>query len=343
MKMTHVWYQLQHRTMAAIASRATGLWHFAMQAPQPLRDPSAREAIHQSLRSLFERDLQNVEAGHYPMELALNFPYLEHAAAFPAAVADSPRMLWKRFRDDFAGLPDDVDLSSFPHYYRRTFHWQPDGWLSERSARIYDMEVEFLFWGAADVMRRMTLPALGELKAKERPRVLDVACGTGRFLSTIHALLPHARLYGVDLSPHYISRARENLRHVPGGVGLLVENAEALPLEASSFDAAVSVFLFHELPHDARRNVMREAWRVLAPGGRFVICDSLQRADAQALGLRDFSEWFPAAYHEPYYKGYLGDDLAAALGECGFAVESSSCHGVSKVVVARKPLTAARA
>jgi len=33
-------------------------------------------------------------------------------------------------RDDFADLPDGVDLSAFPAYYRRNFHWQPDGWLS---------------------------------------------------------------------------------------------------------------------------------------------------------------------------------------------------------------------
>jgi ubiquinone/menaquinone biosynthesis C-methylase UbiE len=336
MKMSHVWYQVQHRTMAAIAARATALWHFALHAPKPVRAAHAIEAIQTSMLKVFEDDLKNVEAGHYPIDLALDFPFRKHMAAFPAALVDGPRILWKRWRDDFQHLPEDVDLSAYPPYYRRNFHWQPDGWLSERSARTYDVEVEFLFWGAADVMRRMALPALGELKTKERPRVLDIACGTGRFLQIINALLPHARLYGVDLSPHYISRARENLREVPGGVGLLVENAEQLPLESNSFDAATSVFLFHELPHDARRNVMRETWRVLADGARFVICDSLQRGDAVKLGLAEFSEWFPAAYHEPYYKGYCADDLKAAMTECGFEVESVSCHGVAKIVVGRK-------
>jgi ubiquinone/menaquinone biosynthesis C-methylase UbiE len=336
MKLTHAWYQLQHRTIAAIASRATGLWHFAMQVPEPLRRESSRRALMASLTELFAHDLKNAEAGHYPIDLALDFPWWQHLAAFPEALADGPRIMWKRFRQAFEDLPRDVDLSGFPDYYRRNFHWQPDGWLSDHSARVYDVEVEFLFWGAADVMRRMALPALGQtLKQLERPRVLDVACGTGRFLSTVHALVPHARLYGVDLSPHYIAKARENLAHVPGGVGLLVENAEALPLEDQGFDAAVSIFLFHELPHDARRNVMREAHRVLKDGSRFVVIDSLQRKDAAEAGLSDFSEWFPSAYHEPYYKGYLADDLGAVMRECGFEVESTACHGVSKVVVGR--------
>jgi ubiquinone/menaquinone biosynthesis C-methylase UbiE len=181
-------------------------------------------------------------------------------------------------------------------------------------------------------MRRMTLPHLDYLKPKERPRIMDVACGTGRFLGTLHALFPHARLYGVDLSPHYIAEAR---KHAPAA-SLLVENAESLPLEEQSFDAVTSIFLFHELPKDARRNVMKEAHRVLAKGGRFVVCDSLQRADADALGLSVFSDWFPTAYHEPYYKGYLTDGLADAMRECGFEVESETVHAVSKVVVGRR-------
>jgi len=336
MKLDDAWYTLQHRTMAALGERATGLWHAALKAPESVRAKEAREAMRKSMRELFAKDLENIGAGHYPRELA-GFPYLEHLAAFPRALADGPKMLWRRWRGDFNALPEGIDASAYPDYYLRNFHWQPDGWLSEASARAYDVEVEFLFWGAADVMRRMALPALAPLKALERPRVLDVACGTGRFLGTLHQLLPHAKLYGVDLSPHYISLARRNLEAAGAAASLLVENAEALPLDSGSFDAATCVFLFHELPHDARRNVMREVWRVLKPGAPFAIIDSLQRADAVATGLSPFSDWFPVAYHEPYYKGYLADDLGAALAACNFCVESVGCHGVSKRVVARKP------
>jgi ubiquinone/menaquinone biosynthesis C-methylase UbiE len=183
-------------------------------------------------------------------------------------------------------------------------------------------------------MRRRTLPHLQQLKQQDRPRILDLACGTGRFLTMLRAAFPRARLYGLDLSPHYIAYARER---VDPTVSLLVENAEAMPLEGHSFDAVVSIFLFHELPHDARRNVLREVHRVLAPNGRFVICDSLQRREAAEMGLTAFSEWFPEAYHEPYYKGYLADDLATAMREVGFEVESDKSHGVAKVVVGRRP------
>ena len=97
-----------------------------------------------------------------------------------------------------------------------------------------------------------------------------------------------------------------------------------------------SIFLFHELPKQARRNVMRQAHRVLRPGGLFVVCDSGQQTDNEAMA--PVFETFPKLYHEPYYKGYYRDDLGAALEECGFQVRSARNHLFSRVVVAEKAI-----
>ena len=80
-----------------------------------------------------------------------------------------------------------------------------------------------------------------------------------------------------------------------------------MPLPDASVDVATSIFLFHELPPEVRREVTREIARVLKPGGMFVFLDSLQ--------LGDKPDWdgllqsFPYRFHEPYYHGYLGDGL----------------------------------
>ncbi len=97
-----------------------------------------------------------------------------------------------------------------------------------------------------------------------------------------------------------------------------------------------SVFVFHELPHAVRRRVTAEAYRVLKAGGCFVVCDSAQRGDDPTGETDPFLDWFPATYHEPYYRGYVRDRLEDLLATCGFSVEHSQAHALSKVVVGVK-------
>jgi ubiquinone/menaquinone biosynthesis C-methylase UbiE len=302
--------------------------------------PAAITLLQRRYRDLLERDLDNVAAGLYPRELLYQYPLREYVRVLPQALADVPTFLWRSYRRKHDDLPADVDLAHYPSYYLRTFHWQTDGWLSDTSARLYGASVEFLFGGTADIMRRMAIPPVVEAcRGQSRPVVLDVGCGTGRFLLQLSNALPGAKLYGLDLSPYYLKHAGRVLESVTD-VSLISDNAERVPLADSLFDVVTSVFLFHELPRHVRRNVMREAFRVLKPGGRFVVCDSAQLGDSGEL--TNILHWFPASYHEPYYKGYLRDDLAAIMEQCGFTVESSAAHFVSKVVVGRKKLASVR-
>lgn len=326
-------YRLQQQSLAVWLGLSGRVWSLIVSPGQKL-DRTAMALLQRRYTALLDRDLDNVAAGAYPRALLYQFPLASYLRCVPEALMDLPRFLWRSFSGQYDDLPADVDRRRYPRYYLRTFHWQTDGWLSPRSARLYDASVEFLFGGTADVMRRMALPPVVEsVRGVTRPRILDVACGTGRFLLQLHRTLPDAKLYGLDLSPYYLAHASELLAGVD--VSLVVDNAETMPLADGLFDAVTSVFLFHELPSNARRRVMCEAWRVLKPGGRMVICDSAQLSDSRELQAVLLG--FAAAYHEPYFKGYLRDDLATLMRQCGFEVESSAPHLVSKVVVGRKP------
>ncbi len=300
-------------------------------------DDAAAAALQERYEALLARDLENVEAGLYPRTLLFQMPLGRYARALPRLLADAPSVIARIARKAYRDLPADVDVDRYPPYFRRNFHWQTDGYLSRRSAELYDLGVELLFAGTADVMRRQVIPPISRFLAAEdahAPRLLDVACGTGRTLCQIAAAHPGLRLYGLDLSPYYLQAARSVLAAVPD-VSLVAENAERMPFRDDHFEIVTSVYLFHELPRPARRRVLAEAYRVLRPGGLLVVEDSAQLAESGDLAY--FLGRFAAEFHEPFYEDYVGDDLAVALADLGFDVESVEPHFVSKVFVARKP------
>ncbi len=297
-------------------------------------EPSAVNEVRKRYQELIERDLRHVEQGDYPRSLLFQVPITDYMKCFPRLVRDFPRAIRRAKKRDYQDLPGSVPLDQFPPYFRRNFHWQTDGYFSRRSAEIYDVGVEFLFLGMADVMRRQIIPPVSRLLGNSPGRVLNVACGTGRTLLQMATSLPQAKLYGMDLSPYYLQVARKLLRDV-ANASLVAENAEHMPFCDGYFDAVTSVYLFHELPRNARRNVFREMYRVLRPGGIVVIEDSAQHGEAGEVTF--FLEQFADEFHEPFYRDYLRDDLAAALGEVGFHVTSSEACFVAKVVVGKKP------
>src|SRR5437588_728350 len=79
--------------------------------------------------------------------------------------------------------------------------------------------------------------------------------------------------------------------------------AEAIPAPAASFDIVSALYLFHELPGQVRQAVSAEIQRVLKPGGRLILVDSLQTGDEPDYDA--LLDYFPVAFHEPYYASYL--------------------------------------
>ncbi len=98
--------------------------------------------------------------------------------------------------------------------------------------------------------------------------ILDVGCGTGRFLRQAAQRWPGASLIGVDPAEGMIEMAR---RLTPGAT-FYVSMAEELPLPGASVDVAVTTLSFHHWSDQAAG--VREVARVLRPGGRFFLVDA---------------------------------------------------------------------
>lgn len=306
---------------------------------RPESGPPQMAELRKAYLRLFVQDRANVEAGLYPapdeMNLAALPRALKSARAFQLDAAEVNRRRLARAGDEVRRQVP-AGTNRYPAYYLQNFHYQSGGWFTEDSAELYDTQVEALFSGTADAMRRAALAEISrELKGRDQrgQSLLDVACGNGRFLASVLEAYPKLKAAGLDLSPTYTEAARARLAPWRQAE-ILHDAAEAMPLDAATQDIAVSIFLFHELPPKVREKVLAEIFRILKPGGLFILADSVQFGDYPALdGLL---EYFPHGFHEPYYKTYLGWNLASALEKSGFVKERETLAFLTKVTTWRK-------
>jgi len=291
-----------------------------------------RGVLVRSMLELFRRDWANIAAGIYAPP-----------PAGPGNLARLAKLSVDYFRDlpqvdrrRHAGINDEIaaeKADELPRYFRQNFHYQSGGYLSEESAKLYDLQVEVLFTGAADAMRRQALVPLAEFLHGKNTRdisVLDIGCGTGRLLGFMRDTWPGLTLTGLDLSAPYLEHAAQRLGRSKR-LRLIEGAGEAIPLPDGSQDAITCVFLLHELPKKIRSIMAKEMARVLKPGGRVVLVDSLQHGDKPEWdGLLDL---FPHYFHEPYYAEYTRADIAAVMGEAGFVPRETNLAYLAKVMV----------
>lgn len=297
----------------------------------------SRQELLADLGDLFRRDAELVRDGLAAAsagEAASGIA--DHVARLAAMLRDVPDAVRRRQQRDATTVTALPEAGDVPDYFAQDFHFQKGGYLAEDSARLYDVQVETLFYGSAAAMRRAALGPIGEHIAgrdQRRLSLLDVACGTGRLLREIRLVYPALDLTGLDLSPAYLDEARRHMGPLRPAK-LVRANAENMPLAAASQDIVTSSFLFHELPGDVRRRVAGEMARVLKPGGILIFIDSLQMGDRP--GWDGLLEGFPQRFHEPYYRHYTIDDLDGMFAAAGLAPVAASSAFLSKVMVRRK-------
>jgi SAM-dependent methyltransferase len=146
---------------------------------------------------------------------------------------------------------------------------------------VYFLYARYLFSpGGADVQNKILGLLLSHLDWNGKGRALDIGCGNAPLAIKLAHKYPQGRIVGVDYWgtrwDYSKSVCEENGRAEGVGDRLSFEKASAsdLPFKDGAFDVAVSNLVFHEVD-DARdkREVIREALRVVKKGGRFVFQD----------------------------------------------------------------------
>jgi ubiquinone/menaquinone biosynthesis C-methylase UbiE len=337
------WYAGHEIVLRRLATEARRRVSKSARTPAQSNVPLPNQRrIYADMLALLRQDLANVEAGIYPLPHDRDGSLRTRLHRSSLFFDDLPEIHRRRERNGFREVLSEETHGRRPDYYLQNFHFQSGGWMTEDSAERYDTQVEVLFKGAANAMRRQVLPQLFEVFTRRDQRTLrliDLGCGTGRFLDLVKQAWPRLPLLGLDLSEAYIRHARHFLRR-RSRINFVVANAEAIPVPDNTVDAVTSIFMVHELPSKVRRVVIKECERVLKPGGRLILLDSLQSGDDPAYdGLL---ERFPQNYHEPYYRSYVTEDFPAIAKQCGLTHRRNVTAFVSKVMVFDKPVLRGR-
>jgi SAM-dependent methyltransferase len=154
--------------------------------------------------------------------------------------------------------------------------------------------------------------ALAELKAGET--VLDLGSGGGiDVLLSARRVGPTGRAYGLDMTDEMLALAEENKRRSGlANVEFLKGEIEAIPLPDNAVDVIISNCVIN-LSGDKDR-VLKEAFRVLKPGGRFAVSDVVVRGEVPAAVRRSMELWVGCI------AGALSEDeYRAKLAKAGFA------------------------
>lgn len=159
----------------------------------------------------------------------------------------------------------------------------------------------------------------------KRLAVLDVGCGTGNQLVANRARWPEARLAGLEPYRGMLRQALTKSRDI----GWTRGDGADLPFRSSTVDFATSQYSFHHVARKER--MLQEVWRVLRPGGRFV----MSNIDPWAMGDSHLYRYFPEALEADRRDFATPEGIELLMKRAGFgSVESSSTR--ARIVQTRR-------
>jgi demethylmenaquinone methyltransferase/2-methoxy-6-polyprenyl-1,4-benzoquinol methylase len=211
-------------------------------------------------------------------------------------------------------------------------------WYDNIHSRYYNLLITWCFlpFGGEQKVRQELIE---DVEFKPGERILDLCCGTGNatFVMAERAH-PNADITGLDLSAGQIRVARKNNRF--GNIRFIEGDATSTGFEAGSFDKVLIPHAVHEMYHDLRMRVLREAHRILRKQGQLIVLE-LDNPDSLFTRLKAGFIWFywlPFNFETPTRREMFKIGLANEIAEAGFkSVEKlSKCQGVFQVVTAEK-------
>lgn len=219
-----------------------------------------------------------------------------------------------------ATLALDPDLA-IPAYFAETdFHLQPGGlWRDPLTGPIYEIGVQhFNLHRFGKSGAEMGLALLQGLPEGFAPgSFLELGCGPGYKMYPLLDAFPAAEAHGIDISAALLRYAHRRAIDHGRRVRYAQMNAERLGFPEASFDLTYNMILLHEVPVAATRNILREAFRVLRPGGLHADLDLPAYRDLDPL-TAFMMDWDTDNNGEPFWRDYHELDMREEMRAAGF-------------------------
>lgn len=248
--------------------------------------------------------------------------------------SDADRYLAEMESADKAG-PGSLELNplmAIPDYTKWEIHNQPGGYVGDPFAgHMYHYGTNNLYLHAND-QDRMHVQAAGATPApsdKSVKRVLDLGCSIGQLSMALKDRFPEAEIWGIDVGGPMARYAHMRAADIGNGANFAQRLAEDTKFPDNHFDIVTANILFHEVTPDAARAILREAHRVLRPGGVFYPRERqfLSPRPRNSAGFRFRNWWNDRWNHEVWFLAYTTMDYAAEMKAAGLEVRGDAPPG----------------
>lgn len=309
--------------------------------------PGNRVVYEQKAKPRFEKETQRPPTNRHDVRHVMqDEPYYQ---TWSALQRTSQEMMWESVSSSVARqLPDLVSLAGqngnrlgsltldpdlpIPAYHTAVdIHCQPGGYHTESekgdvaAGAIYDRAVYIYGMSRLGAMNDEMGQSVAVYLQRQYPyfepqKILDMGCTVGHSTLPYVDTYPEAEISAIDVGAPILRYAHARADAFGKRVHFSQQNAEHTNFADGSFDLIVSHILLHETSNRALRNILKESYRLLAPGGIMV-----HQEVPQYHGMDPYDafilDWDTYSNNEPFWGTLRETDLSALTVQAGFAKE----------------------